>query len=77
MQLVAYLLFDGNAEEAFDFYARCALRPIILRARQRPPSPRSRPEPRQKIRSRRRLHPNQCSMRGITSANSGIGASKR
>ena len=22
MQLVAYLLFDGNAEEAFDFYAR-------------------------------------------------------
>ena len=23
MQLVAYLLFDGNAEEAFDFYARC------------------------------------------------------
>lgn len=23
MQLVTYLLFDGNAEEAFDFYARC------------------------------------------------------
>ena len=23
MQLVAYLLFDGNAEEALDFYARC------------------------------------------------------
>lgn len=23
MQLVAYLMFDGNAEAAFDFYARC------------------------------------------------------
>lgn len=51
MQLVAYLLFDGNAEEAFDFYARCLGGKVTRLSRfgEAPPEMPMSPEMRDKV----------------------------
>ena len=51
MQFVAYLNFDGNAEAAFDFYARCFGGKVTMRARygDAPPEMPMPPEMRDKM----------------------------
>ncbi len=44
MQFVAYLTYDGNAEAAFDFYARCFDGRVTMRARYGD-APRDMPSP--------------------------------
>lgn len=51
MQLVAYLILDGNAEEAFEFYARCLGGKIaqLSRFSEAPPEMPIPPEMRDKV----------------------------
>jgi len=51
MQLAAYLLLDGNAEEAFDFYARCLGGTVTRLSRygEAPPEMPMPPEMREKV----------------------------